>query len=169
METVSEQPSASSVDQIELTTQIVSAYVANNHVQPGELASLIGNVHATLGSLGQLPQAAEAPVEKPTPARIRKSITPDALVSFVDGKPYKTLKRHLTTHGMDFAAYRARYGLPADYPSTAPNYSAQRSALAKSLGLGQIGKRSARSGDADVTEVPDEAPKRRGRPKKAVE
>ena len=169
METVSEQPSASSVDQIELTTQIVSAYVANNHVQPGELASLIGNVHATLGSLGQLPQAAEAPVEKPTPAQIRKSITPDALVSVVDGKPYKTLKRHLTTHGMDFAAYRARYGLPADYPSTAPNYSAQRSALAKSLGLGQIGKRSARSGDADVTEVPDEAPKRRGRPKKAVE
>ena len=111
METVNEQQSASTADQIELTTQIVSAYVANNHVQPGELASLIGNVHARLGSLGQTPQAAEAPTEKLTPAQIRKSITPDALVSFVDGKPYKTLKRHLTTHGMDFAAYRARYGI----------------------------------------------------------
>lgn len=168
METVNEQQSASTADQIELTTQIVSAYVANNHVQPGELASLIGNVHARLGSLGQAPQAAEAPTEKLTPAQIRKSITPDALVSFVDGKPYKTLKRHLTTHGMDFAAYRARYGLPADYPSTAPNYSAQRSALARSFGLGRKADPAAQAAAPD-DESTAEAPKRRGRPKKAAE
>ncbi len=160
METISEQQSASSTDQIELTTQIVSAYVANNHVQPGELASLIGNVHATLGSLGQPPQAAEAPTEKPTPVQIRKSVTPDALVSFVDGKPYKTLKRHLTTHGLDIEGYRRRYGLPTDYPTVASNYSAARSALAKDLGLGQQRRKpstkTAEPADEVVSETPPE-------------
>ena len=68
----------------------------------------------------------------PRPAQIRKSITPDALISFIDGKPYKTLKRHLTGNGMTIEQYRERFGLPRDYPSTAASYSAQRSALAKS-------------------------------------
>ena len=67
---------------------------------------------------------------------MRKSITPDGLVSFVDGKSYKTLKHHLSRHGMDMAAYRERYGLPNDYPSVSPNYSQARSEMAKSLGLG---------------------------------
>ena len=76
-------------------------------------------------------------VEKATPAEIKRSITPDALISFIDGKPYKTLKRHLTGHGLDPQSYRLRYGLPADYPMVATNYAAQRSELAKSLGLGR--------------------------------
>ena len=78
--------------------------------------------------------------ERPTPAQIRKSIRPDGLVSFIDGKSYKTLKRHLTKHGLDPQSYRDRFGLPSDYPTTSANYSAQRSALAKSLGLGQPGR-----------------------------
>ena len=76
-------------------------------------------------------------VEKPTAAEIRKSITPDALISFIDGKPYKTLKRHLTGHGLDPQSYRLRYSLPADYPMVAANYATKRSELAKSLGLGR--------------------------------
>lgn len=88
------------------------------------------------------PAPAEEVVEKPTPAQIRKSITPDALISFIDGKQYKMLKRHLRAHGLDPHAYRERYGLPADYPTTAPSYSEQRSALAKGLGLGSFGGRA---------------------------
>lgn len=155
--------------QLDLTVEIVAAYVSNNHVQAAELATLIGNVYAALGSLGQAVPDVEPAPEKPTTAQIRKSITPDALISFVDGKPYKTLKRHLARHRMDLAAYRARYGLPADYPSTAPNYSAQRSALAKSLGLGQYGGRPAASAEPEAAAVAEEAPKRRGRPKQAAE
>ena len=74
---------------------------------------------------------------KPTAAQVRKSITPDALISFIDGKPYKMLKRHLTTHGLTGKAYQERYGLPLNYPMTALSYSAARSALAKKLGLGR--------------------------------
>ncbi|MCJ2109713.1 MucR family transcriptional regulator [Methylobacterium sp. E-025] len=80
--------------------------------------------------------------EKPTAYQIRKSITPDAIISFLDGKPYKTLKRHLTVAGLTLEQYRARYGLPSDYPSTAASYSAQRSALAHSLGLGQMRRKT---------------------------
>jgi predicted transcriptional regulator len=79
-----------------------------------------------------------------TPARIRKSITPDALISFFDGKPYKTLKRHLAVHGLTPRSYCERYGQPAGYPMTAPNYSAQRAGLAKGFGLGQPGARAVR-------------------------
>ncbi|SFT28250.1 ROS/MUCR transcriptional regulator protein [Methylobacterium sp. yr668] len=85
--------------------------------------------------------AAERTVEKPTPAQIRKSVRHDGIVSFIDGKAYKTLKRHLTSHGLDPKSYRERFGLPADYPMTAPSYAAQRSALAKAIGLGVPGAR----------------------------
>ena len=79
--------------------------------------------------------------EMPSAAQIRKSINPDGIVSFIDGKTYKTLKRHLTSRGLDPKSYRARYGLPADYPMVAPSYAAQRSALAKTIGLGVPGAR----------------------------
>jgi predicted transcriptional regulator len=127
---------------ITLTTEIVSAYVANNSVQPTELPALIAAVHGALQRLttGADAAPAEDTVEKPTPAQIRKSITPDALISFMDGKPYKTMKRHLSKHGLDLAGYRARFGLPDDYPSVSPNYSTQRSTLARSLGLGRKAK-----------------------------
>ncbi|MDR7035609.1 MULTISPECIES: MucR family transcriptional regulator [Methylobacterium] len=126
---------------IERTVDVVSAYVSNNSVPTADLPALIASVHEALKSLADGTPKVEADVvEKPTTAQIRKSIRPDGLISFIDGKSYKTLKRHLTKHGLDPHSYRERYGLPADYPTTSANYSAQRSALAKSLGLGQPGR-----------------------------
>ncbi|MGU3341624.1 MucR family transcriptional regulator [Methylobacterium mesophilicum] len=155
-------------DYIELTADLVSAYVSNNHLQPAEIATLIANTHAALTGLGN-GSAPEAPVaDKPTPAQIRKSITPDALISFVDGKPYKTLKRHLSKNGMTIEQYREHFGLPRDYPSTAASYSAQRSALAKSLGLGNQRKKAAPKA-AEPAETVSEKPKKAGRPRKAKE
>lgn len=97
-------------------------------------------------------------------AEIRKSITPDALISFIDGKPYKTLKRHLTTHGLDPAGYRAKYGLPADYPIVSEKYSAARSELARTLGLGQSrkGTDKADTAAAETTASPEAGKKLAG-------
>lgn len=127
---------------IELTAGIVAAYVEHNKVGVGDLPALIKATHEALGGVGQ-PADATAGVQqqKATPAQIRKSITPDALISFEDGKPYRTLKRHLTTMGLTVEEYKAKWGLPREYPTTAPSYSEQRSAMAKSLGLGKGGRR----------------------------
>lgn len=124
---------------IELTADIVAAYVSNNSVPITAVADLLSSVHAAVSGLatGGNGAVAEDKIEKPTPAQIKKSITPDGLISFEDGKPYKTLRRHLTIRGLSPEAYRVKYGLPADYPMTSANYSAARSALAKQLGLGQ--------------------------------
>lgn len=124
---------------VDLAAEIVMAYVANNVLPAASLPGLIGSVHAALAGLGStaVPGAAEQDGERPTAAAIKKSITHDALISFIDGKPYKSLKRHLTTNGLDPYSYRERYGLPSDYPMTAPSYSERRSELARSLGLGQ--------------------------------
>jgi predicted transcriptional regulator len=158
---------ADGIDFITLTADIVSAYVGNNSVPVAELPTLLSGVHAALAGLGAPPASAEPKVEKLTPAQIRKSITPDALISFIDGKPYKTLKRHLTTHSLTPAEYRERYGLPRDYPMTAASYSEQRSALAKKSGLGQERRRAAAKA-AVVADIIAEPPKARGR-KKAAE
>ncbi|AWN42829.1 MucR family transcriptional regulator [Methylobacterium durans] len=148
-------------DFVELAADIVSAYVSNNPLPVAELPALIASVHAALNGLMRgASQAAEAEVEKATPSQIRKSITPDVLISFIDGKPYKTLKRHLTTHGLDPHSYRQRFGLPSDYPLIAASYAAQRSELAKAIGLGRPGTRAAE-------EEASEAPKGRGRRKAA--
>lgn len=111
----------------------------NNPVSATMLPEVIAGTYAALAGLGAVATAdpAEPGIEKPTAAQIRKSITPDALISFVDGKPYKTLKRHLGQHGLGPDSYRARYGLASDYPMVAPTYSARRSELAKAAGLGQ--------------------------------
>lgn len=142
---MSEETQGISPEFVALAAEIVSAYVANNSVPATEIPNLISNVHAALNGLA--PGAAQAPaaeqVEKPTASQIRKSITPDALISFVDGKPYKTLKRHLSANGLDPHTYRERYGLPRDYPLVAPSYAAQRSELAKSIGLGRAGAQAA--------------------------
>lgn len=167
--------SASQAHQYELAAGIVCAYVSNNHVQAGELPDLIRAVHAALAQLGQPSQDQEPAVEKPTAAQIRKSVTPDALISFIDGKHYKTLKRHLTRHGLDLAAYRERYGLPADYPTTAANYAAQRSALARSIGLGKglngrwKGQETAPAEEVEAMAAEPATPKPRGRRKLAAE
>lgn len=137
-------PQTSTIDTatiFDLTTGIVSAYVSKNHLPASDLPGLVGTVYGALNglALGIAPRAAEEAPEPLTPAEIRKSIKPDALISFLDGKPYKTLRRHLAAHGLTPESYRAKFGLPSDYPMTAPGYSAKRSQLAKALGLGQRG------------------------------
>lgn len=126
-----------------LTGEIVSAYVGNNNVRPDDLPTLIRTIRATLAEHTPVPEPEAQPqLTKLTPAQVRKSITPAALISFVDGRPYKTLKRHVSKAGMTMDDYRTRFGLPRDYPSVAPEYSARRSAMAKSLGLGARGRGS---------------------------
>ncbi|KQP77450.1 MucR family transcriptional regulator [Methylobacterium sp. Leaf117] len=127
-----------------LAGDIVSAYVSNNSVRPADLPDLIRQVHTALQALTTegATASSEAEIEKPSAAQIRKSVTPDGIVSFLDGKTYKTMKRHLTGHRLDPHSYRHRYGLPVDYPMVAPSYAAMRSQLAKSIGLGRIADRS---------------------------
>ncbi|KQO65806.1 MucR family transcriptional regulator [Methylobacterium sp. Leaf88] len=132
------------VDFVELTVDLTSAYVSNNSIRPTDLPDLIRTIHAALGGLasGAAAIASEPEIEKPTAAQIRKSVTPNGIISFLDGKTYKTMKRHLSTHGLDPHGYRARFGLPTDYPMVAPEYAARRSELAKSIGLGRIADRA---------------------------
>ena len=156
---------------IEQASDIVSAYVSNNSVPISELPGLLAGVHAALAKLSAPAATVTEAADKPTPAQIRKSVTPDALISFIDGKPYKTLKRHLSRNGLTIEQYRERFGLPRDYPSTAASYSAQRSELARSLGLGQQRRKSA-SAAAPAPEPVEEAaekPKRASRRRKAKE
>jgi predicted transcriptional regulator len=116
---------------------IVAAYVTKNSVRPADLPELIGSVHASLKAVASGATTREP--EKPEPAvNPKKSVTPDYLISLFDGRKYRSLKRHIrTAHDMTPEQYRAYWGLPADYPMVAPNYAAARSALAKSMGLGQ--------------------------------
>jgi predicted transcriptional regulator len=120
---------------VELTADIVSAHVSNNSVQVSDLPTLIQNVHTALAGLGGRESTPEA---KPEPAvSVRASVKPDHLICLEDGKKLKMLKRHLMTHyGMTPEQYRAKWGLPADYPMVAPNYAEQRRSLAKKIGLG---------------------------------
>ena len=121
---------------IEHTADIVAAYVSKNTVRAEELATLINTVHSALSGVGSSSGTASA--EKPTaPMSWKKAIKPDGIISFEDGKSYKSMKRHLTTRGMTPEQYREKWGLPKDFPMVAPNYSARRSEMAKSLGLGQ--------------------------------
>jgi predicted transcriptional regulator len=116
-------------------SEIVSAFVAKNAVAPSELPALIHSIHSALHLAAN---GGGRTVELPTPAvPTKKSITPDYLISLEDGGRYKSLKRHLrTSYGMTPEEYRAKWGLPADYPMVAPNYAKRRSELAKSMGLG---------------------------------
>lgn len=129
---------------IDLTTEIVSAYVSHNPVPLAELVSLIERVHTVVSETLDATAADGAAQSqgKAKPAQIRQSVMPDALISFIDGKPYKTLKRHLASHGLDPSSYRERYGLPSDYPMVAQGYAEQRSQIAKAIGLGATGSRS---------------------------
>ncbi|GJD94260.1 MucR family transcriptional regulator [Methylobacterium iners] len=148
-------------DTVELTTQIVAAYVSNNSVPASGLADLIVSVHSGLLGLGKPSAPAQEPVTKATPAQIKKSISDEGLISFEDGKSYKSLKRHLTGRGLTPHDYRIKYGLPNDYPMSAPGYSARRSELARSIGLGRA-RQEAAPKSADVAETVTDAPKARG-------
>jgi predicted transcriptional regulator len=125
---------------ITLTADVISAYVSNNHVQVAELIKLIKDVHGALIGIGDGAKPVEPPA-KATPSEIRRSINHDFLISFEDGKPYKTLRRHLTMRGLTPESYRRKWGLPPDYPMTSASYSEQRSHLARTLGLGQQRRR----------------------------
>lgn len=122
---------------IELCVEIVSAYVSHNALSPADLPKLIGEVYSALRRL-TMPVVVEL-VETLKPAvSIRKSVTPDFIICLEDGKQFKSLKRHLrTTYEMSPDEYRSKWSLPSDYPMVAPNYSARRSALAKTNGLGR--------------------------------
>ncbi|MGX9147865.1 MucR family transcriptional regulator [Mesorhizobium sp. 128a] len=123
-------------DLVSIAADIVSAYVSNNPVPVPELPKLIGDIHFALQNVGT---PAAQPVMKLEPAvSIRKSVTPDYIICLEDGKKFKSLKRHLSTHyNLSPEEYRQKWSLPADYPMVAPNYAAARSALAKAAGLGR--------------------------------
>lgn len=133
-----------------LTVDLLSAYVTNNSVPASDLAELIKSTHLALAAIdAPAPVEPAAPVFEPA-VTVRKSLaSPDHILSMIDGKPYKTLKRHLTGHGLTPAEYRQRYKLANDYPMVAPAYSEQRRLVAKRLGLGR--KRTAAPANAPVS------------------
>ena len=140
---------------ITLTADIVAAHVSNNSVPTAEVGSLIQSVFGALQGIGT-PQP-EPQAEKPKGAvSMRASIKPEHLVSMIDGKPYKMLRRHIAQHGYSPESYREAFNLPRDYPMVAANYAEQRRALAHKIGLG----RKPRSASV---EKPVAAPARRGR------
>ena len=124
---------------VELSADIVSAYVSKNAVTRDDLPALIASVHTALSNAANGKQQAEKLLLEP-PVSVKKSISANHLISMEDGRPYKSLKRHLTARGLTPAQYREKWSLPFDYPMVAPNYSKARSELAKALGLGQKAK-----------------------------
>ena len=151
-----EKDNAVPPDFVGLTAEVVSAFVMHNPVQKSDLPDLIAAVHTSLIGLSHKGSAREA--ERPVPAvPIKKSVSPDYLISLEDGRRYKSLKRHLSGRGLTPERYREKWGLPSDYPMVAPNYAKQRSELAKSMGLGRTRRR----------EVEEPAPAAKGRRKAA--
>tara|TARA_R110002073_G_scaffold259546_3_gene422637 strand:+ start:80 stop:505 length:426 start_codon:yes stop_codon:yes gene_type:complete len=139
---MSENDKQSNKELLEYTTEIVAAHVSNNTVPVVDLSDLIHQVYRTLASVESETTAAQ---ERPEPAvPIKKSVTNDYIVCLEDGKKLKMLKRHLkTAYGMSPEEYRERWGLPPEYPMVAPSYAAQRSTLAKKIGLGTRARRTA--------------------------
>jgi len=135
-----EDPMTENMEQdnlIELTADVVSAYVSNNSIQSADLPALISEVHAALHQTLGGPAEPEPEPQKPA-VSIKKSVTPDFIICLEDGKKFKSLKRHLRTHyDLTPEDYRDKWNLPADYPMVAPNYAKARSMLAKKMGLGQ--------------------------------
>lgn len=133
----------SKAELVELTAEIVSAYVGNNPVSSTDLPSVINEVHKALSSAVTEAEKPETPELKPA-VSIRRSVTPDYIICLEDGKKFKSLKRHLRTHyNLSPDEYREKWGLARDYPMVAPNYAEARSQLAKKMGLGQKGRKSA--------------------------
>jgi predicted transcriptional regulator len=125
---------------VKLAAEVVAAYVSYNPVPRGDLKALILAVHSAVDALKGEPNQTLAHPEAKTPAvPARKSITPEYLICLEDGKHFKSMRRHLTLLGITPQQYRQKWNLPSDYPMVAPNYAAQRSALAKKNGLGQMG------------------------------
>src|SRR5271165_4807487 len=141
---------------LEMAAEVVAAFVSKNPLPRGELPALIQTIHDTLLRLSAGMDNATSKEEPKEPAvSIRKSVTPGYLLCLEDGKHFKSLKRHLTAHGLTPEQYRAKWKLPSDYPMVAANYAASRSAMAKATGLGQL------RGNAGA--------RKRGRPPKAAQ
>src|SRR3954451_19586298 len=140
----------------------MNAYVSHNALPAADLSSLIEAVHTALRQVSRVKAEQTEPAPKP-PVPIRKSITPDHLISLEDGKPSRSLPRHLAKRGLTPETYRAKWGLPPSYPMVAPNYAQRRSELAKARGLGQ--RRTAEPTPAAEGKPP--TPGRRGRKRAA--
>lgn len=131
------EPEEHNVTFVELTAEIVCAYVGNNAVPAADIPALIKQVHNALTEASATASTPEAPKLEPA-VPVNRSITPDYLICLEDGKKFKSLKRHLrTSYNMTPEEYREKWGLRPDYPMVAPNYAAERSKLAKKIGLGQ--------------------------------
>ena len=131
---------------LRMTTEVAAAYVSNNAVPAIQLSDVIRTIHGSLTALNH--PGGSASQSPPTPAvPVKKSVTPDYIVCLEDGKKLKMLKRHLrSTYGLTPDEYRAKWGLPPDYPMVAPNYAKQRSAFAKKIGLGRTAGGKGRRG-----------------------
>ena len=152
-------------DLVALTADIVSAHVSNNYVAVGDVTNLIQSVHGALAALKEAPAEVE-PERKKSLVSARASVKADFLVCMECGARQTTLKRHLATaHGLTPDQYRADYGLPASYPMVSPNYSEQRRALAKSIGLGRKGGRRKTGGAAKAAA---DSPRRAGTRRKGA-
>ena len=126
---------------LRMAVDIVTAYLSNNPLPAATIPDLIATVHGALANIGRPSEETPQPSRKPAVA-VRKSVTPDYIVCLEDGKQLKMLKRYLrSNYSMTPAEYRAKWGLPADYPMVAPNYAKQRSDFAKQIGLGRSAKR----------------------------
>lgn len=115
--------------------------MSNNQLRPDEISGLIAATHSALSGAGTAAAEPAIEIAKPTPAQVKRSVSDAGITSFIDGRTYQSLKRHLTTNGYTPATYRETFGLRSDYPMVSPVYAAKRSALAKSMGLGQGGRK----------------------------
>lgn len=137
---------ASRGDLLHMTADVVAAYVGNNAVQKADISGVIGQVYSKLSALSDAPpKTPSRPLKTKAPVSIKHSIQPDHLVCLEDGRKLKMLKRHLrSAYNMTPEQYRAKWGLPPDYPMVAPNYAAKRSEFAKQIGLGTVTGRGGR-------------------------
>ena len=145
---------------VELATELTIAWLANPNTRASgeDVPAFLRTMHDAVTNLSSstAPSAPEEPAAEYTPAvSVRKSLaSKDHLISLIDGKPYKTLRRHLATNGLTPAEYRERYGLKADYPMVAPAYSESRSAMAKTIGLGRKPEATKAADDQASTSAP---------------
>ncbi len=131
---------SSKTELVDMTADIVSAYVGNNIVGSAELPTLIQQVYSALQDATRSEPEERSEPLKPA-VNPKKSVFPDYIICLEDGKQFKSLKRHLRTHyDLSPEDYRDKWDLPKDYPMVAPNYAAARSQLAKNMGLGQKGR-----------------------------
>jgi len=137
MDEINPSPSSDTTEILRLVTEIVAAYVSNNPVSANDLPEMIRTVHLSLSNIESGSENKEVDLVPAVP--VKKSVTPDYIICLEDGKKLKMLKRYLRSqYGFTPEEYKARWSLPHDYPMVAPNYAAQRSRLAKQIGLGRV-------------------------------